>query len=142
MQEIGKRLRDDQWEKLPALFYWVNSAILVRPHRTISYFGKRCCGSCALVRHGKNSRSGQCAYPSELQSAAGFPARSLRSGQCAYPSELQFPDDFIAAVGGSGQCAYPSELQYCSTSGTPPSVPASAHIPVSYNKAFSRQNPT
>lgn len=68
MQEIGKRLRDDQWEKLPALFYWVNWAILVRPHRTISYFWKRCYGPCALVHHGKNSRSGQCAYPSELQS--------------------------------------------------------------------------
>src|SRR6218665_2445552 len=111
MQEIGKRLRDDQWEKLPALFYWVNWAILVRPHRTISYFWKRCYGPCALVHHGKNSRSGQCAYPSELQGIERRRHARNCSGQCAYPSELQYVDLVIQRVNGSGQCAYPSELQ-------------------------------
>ena len=52
------------------------------------------------------------------------------SGQCAYPSDLDSESAHMLEVQCSGQCAYPSDLDSNKRDDQAISVPASAHIPV------------
>ena len=103
-----QELTDKQRGIMDAVPYVESNPIVQRLHGRIAQ----------LLRHGRvkdpelmqSAGSGQCAYPSDLDSLKSVALCPRSSGQCAYPSDLDYRAAVPAGQGRSGQCAYPSDL--------------------------------